>query len=145
MAEEITSQELDDVLAELTTQDGSVQLITREVWGLYDDLVDHVIVTSKEGWDYLNRILVLLDSNAEVEVVRAWASFGVTESFTAVALAGYAYLVTRGGFSAGSVIGWALPFGLVSMMIALANRHRRHKLERTSDLITAPSSHRFLP
>jgi hypothetical protein len=139
MAEEITSHQLDDMLAEVaaTTQDSSVRVITREVWGLYDDLVDHLIVTSKQGWGYLNRILVLLGSDSEVEVIRSWDGFRATQCFAAAALAGYVYLTALSWFSAASLIGWAFPFGLISMALALANR-RRGESERTSDSITAP-------
>ena len=72
MDEMILSDQLDNMIGEITagTEDATVKTVGLAVWGLYDDLQDHLVVASKEQWDYLNRLLLLLRSDAQATVVR---------------------------------------------------------------------------
>lgn len=84
MAQTITAFQLDDALFRIAdaTQDGTVKVVAKQMWFHYDDCKDHNIVASKQIWDYFNRLLLLLKSEAEAEFVwthtswRAeWTSF----------------------------------------------------------------------
>ena len=110
MDEELTSDEFIQLLQELrsTTQDTAVLAIEAELSLYFDDLGDGPIVTSQYGWDYLNRVLLLLTSSAEVSVRRV-VSWHVGQAVAAFALAVYICLMVRDA----SVWVWAFaPFGL---------------------------------
>lgn len=111
MDEEVTSNDFIQLLQELrsTTQDTTVLAIESELSFCFDDLGDSPIVTPRYGWDYLNRILLLLTSSVEVSVRRV-VSWNVGQAVAAVALAVYICLMFRDA----SVWVWAFaPFGLV--------------------------------
>lgn len=68
--EEITAFEFDDDLMTISsdTEDQTVREIMIGLWGQYDDFTDHKVVASKESWDYMQRLLLILKSNARLEV-----------------------------------------------------------------------------
>jgi len=73
MAETTGAFELADSLYSIAhdTQDGTVKFVEKVMWFHYDDCKDHKIVASKQEWDYFNRLLLLLESDAEAEFVRS--------------------------------------------------------------------------
>lgn len=68
--EEITAFEFDDALELISsdTEDKTVHEIRLAFWGAYDDLTDHKVVASKESWDFFQRLLLILKSNARIEM-----------------------------------------------------------------------------
>lgn len=136
MDEEAFSDQLDDTLAEIAsgTNDATVKAVRRAVWGFYDDVVNHPIVASKEQWAYLNRILLLLRSDAEAAVARG--RFRLPHCAALLALVGYLCVSAWMGFSVAAMIRCAVPFGFVSM--ALAGVQRRTGTTHTSKPPTTP-------
>lgn len=67
MNDEIKSDQFDKEMSEITwnSNDELVSSLHTELWGLYDDWTDHYITLSKDGWDYLNRVILLLESDLE--------------------------------------------------------------------------------
>jgi len=41
------------------------------LWFHYDDLKDHKVIAAKAEWDYFNRLLLLLESDAELEEIKS--------------------------------------------------------------------------
>lgn len=68
--EETTAFEFDDDLEVISsdTEDQTVREIFVALWGQYDDLTDHKVVASKESWDYIQRLLLILKSNARLKI-----------------------------------------------------------------------------
>jgi hypothetical protein len=96
MAETITAFQLDRSLFMIAdaTQDGTVKVVGKQMWFHCDNCKYHKIVASKQTWNYFNRLLLLLESDAEAEFVRtrtswraAWHIFFQAEepSFTELA------------------------------------------------------------
>ncbi len=75
-AGELGSSALDDRVMELqrATDDDTLSEVCSEVWLTYDDLIDHPIHVPRPCWDYLQRLLLLLDSDGEIvdEHARRW-------------------------------------------------------------------------
>lgn len=70
MAGEIRSYELDDVVFECgKSRDTTVREISRLVYCLYDDMVEHPISVTSVGWGTLRRVLVFLDTELEFDPV----------------------------------------------------------------------------
>jgi len=69
--EEITAFEFDEKLFDSkNSKDKTVEQLKMQLWQCYDDCKDHKIVASKEMWDYLQRILLLLESDGELEWIK---------------------------------------------------------------------------
>ena len=122
MDEAILSDQLDNLLGEIAsgTQDATVRTVGLAVWGFYDDFQDHLVVASKEQWDYLNRLLLLLRSDAQATVVRE--RFRIIHGAPLFALGVYLCLIASSRLSIEGILGWAVPFGLVSMAFAWLRR-----------------------
>lgn len=127
MDEGIWAFDFDDLLEDIraTTEDGTVLAARRQLWSCYDDVKDHPLVASKQEWDYFNRLLLLLESDAEIEeaVGRSWHA----SQFVAAA-----FLICYAGFAV--YVGWkpdllalAFPLGVVSMVLGWFNGRRRRK------------------
>jgi hypothetical protein len=77
LEERITAFTFDEHINELTfrTEDETVKHAVRMLWFHYDDCKDHKVVLCKEEWDYFQRLLLLLRSDASVhfERLRIWS------------------------------------------------------------------------
>lgn len=77
LEERITAFTFDEQINELApkTEDETVKYAVRMLWYHYDDCKDHKVVLCKEQWDYFQRLLLLLKSDASVlvERLRIWS------------------------------------------------------------------------
>ena len=48
------------------SRDTSVQVILRQVWYIHDELIDHPISVSSQGWEGLRRALAFLGTDLEI-------------------------------------------------------------------------------
>ena len=71
--EEIKSFQFSNALDDIRTQtaDATVDLIADILWCFYDDdWLSHKVIASKEEWDYFHRLLLVLESDTELEGYR---------------------------------------------------------------------------
>lgn len=67
LAEDITAFEFDDQLFAIDhSSDPAVFEIVYSLWHFYDDCIDHTVVMDKTAWDYIQRILLILESDAPI-------------------------------------------------------------------------------
>jgi hypothetical protein len=137
MDEKTTAFQFDDSLARITSEEQSVRTIRFWLWCHYDDVKDHKIVASREEWDYFNRLLLLLASDAEIEVAKTGRRWHVSQAVAAVCVACFAYVVVRTGWG-GSLFAWACPFGVVSMVLGWFNSRRRRNAIAATDIALTP-------
>jgi len=127
MDDQIDNIQLDETLHEIgsQTEDQTVRTAVRELWFYYDDCKEHFVVASKEQWDFFNRLLLLLASDAEIAVAacRRWHP---SQSIAAVSLILFICLAILKGWGR-DLIGLAFPFGMVSMVLVWFNRRRRKR------------------
>jgi hypothetical protein len=71
---EIHAFEFDERLHQgvLKTKDRTVAFARTALWQLYDDITDHPVHLSKEAWDFVQRLRLILASNVEVQTSRSW-------------------------------------------------------------------------
>jgi hypothetical protein len=115
--EDLSAFAFDDLLGSFRdSADGAVRFVADAVWYHYDDCDDHFVALSKAEWDYFQRLLLLLESDRSVEVVksRRWAW---SQLFAGAALLAFIGIAIR--------LGWgyhlflvAIPFGAVSIAIS---------------------------
>jgi hypothetical protein len=71
MAGESKAFEFDDRIARFrwakSTEDGSVRQICDFLWRWYDDLVDHPISVTQEGWLAFRRTIAFLNTDLEIQ------------------------------------------------------------------------------
>lgn len=96
--DELTAFEFDEAnfrIAERTA-DGTVRRVVEVLWHYYDDCDDHHVVLDRAGWNYFQRLRLLLKSDATLEVStkRLWSS---TQVVAAAALAGFAWCAAKTG------------------------------------------------
>ncbi|MDT8071186.1 MAG: hypothetical protein ROO76_23770 [Terriglobia bacterium] len=104
--------------------DETVELIAADLWGCYDDLKDHKVVATKETWNYFNRVLVLLSSDAELERGgRNEFRWHTGQFLPGICLLLVLGLSVRVGLNL-ELLEVFIPFGLVSMAISWMNRRR---------------------
>ena len=130
MDDKITAFELDSAMGKVQTQDKSARKIRLWLWLHYDDLKDHKVVASKAQWDYFNRLLLLLASDAEIEVVRSCFRWHISQAFAAFGVASCILVIFRAGVGE-QLFFWAFPFGAASMIIRRVNSQRRNTNRRS--------------
>ena len=135
--EQIKAFDLDEALDPFRdSEDSGVRFVANTMWYHYDDCDDHLIVASKQQWDYFQRLLLLLESNSTViqERRRQWS---VTQLFAALLLAACIGLAFRFGVGYHLLV-FFVPFGLAS--IALSHLRRPNVEPGPYDEIVTPFS-----
>jgi hypothetical protein len=124
MDEEIDADHFDFALEDVksSTGDETVLAVSDFVWFLYGDLTRKIDV-SKEDWQYLNRLLLLLESDGEIEIVEARRERHPLQLIAALLLGLYVVVALQVGFDQQLLI-YAIPFGPPSMLIAWLHSRR---------------------
>ncbi len=123
--ERIAAFEFDEALEDIrtATDDVTVQKLAVWLWFFYDDFEDHKIVATKEQWDFLHRVLLLLESNGEPELTfehskkRRWS---VRQLIAVCALAVFA-LGALGLDRREYYVILSIPFGILCVLLYLWN------------------------
>ena len=118
MNEEVMAFAFDNEIFQIcnASDDATVRFVVTSLWFHYDDCKDHLAGLSKEEWDYFQRLILLLESNSEIERVvrRRWS---LRQIIAVVALLGFGLCVVWLGFG-WHLFGVALAFGPVSILLA---------------------------
>jgi hypothetical protein len=111
--EKITAFELDGRLQEVDSADQTVKEVIHVAWFHYDDCTDHKVCLSKVGWDFFQRLLLILRSGAELSCskTKRWSWDHVLAWAMLAVLAG---AVMTKGWS-----GDLLPLGVLSAIVSL--------------------------
>ena len=141
MDDEITAFQFDDVLTQIqeATEDETVMSVGSTLWYYYDDCKDHKIVASKDVWDLFNRLLLLLESDGQIEVIKTARRWQPRQAVAAATLAIFCEFALRVGFGEHLLI-FAMPFGLVSIALAWwASRTEKNRVAAEALLGPFPS------
>jgi len=118
LAEELTAFRFDDEIAEAAraTHDPTVEAIADACWFFYDDVRDHTAVLSKDSWDVLCRLLLVLESGYGLQAVRR-SRWCATQAVAALGAGLLLWSVTWMGIGP-QLLAVAMPLGLLSMGIS---------------------------
>lgn len=117
--EEVTAFKLDESLSEIgaRTQDETVKQVVGLLWCHYDDIEDHKVVASKEEWDFFQRLLLVLKSDADIVEETGKRIWTGRQAAAAVCLVLFGLAVARTGFGSHLLVVTS-PLGVVSMLLA---------------------------
>jgi len=65
--QEIDNFELDDVIFEIDSNDKLLNWSIQQIWSFYDDFSEHKASLSREEYNYLYRLILLLKSNCTIK------------------------------------------------------------------------------
>lgn len=137
LEEKITAFDFSDETFTISGQskDPTVSYVAFALWHHYDDCKDHKVNLTKEEWDYFNRLVLLLESDAHVKVVkhRNW-------SFTQIIAVSLLFLFCWHLYSYGFhpfLLFITAPLGVISILIS------RYQLK--SSLKSIPSDIKLMP
>jgi hypothetical protein len=146
-----TAFEFDEEIFGIESDDRTVGLVIRSLWLLYDDLKDHKVMLTKVRWDYVQRLILILKSDGQIESTtrRHW---DFTQLVAVAALLLYLYAATWFGFGR-QLLAVAIPFSVVSIAIYLWRGWTAAENRPESKIALAPFSsvsemlrlHRSLP
>ena len=128
MDEALTAFAFDEEINEIrtATADDTVRFVVDSLWYHYDDCKDHLAILSKQEWDYFQRLILLLESDAEIERVRQ-RHWSVRQLVAGVGLLGFGLCVFRYGIG-WHLFGFALLFGPISILLSYwRNRSERQQ------------------
>lgn len=119
MEERSTAFAFDKAISKVadSTKDQIVREVAHTLWLFYDDFKDHKIVAAKDTWDFFNRLILLLQSDAEIEHVSTGRRWSIRQAIAAVALIGFLWVAAKTGVGAHLFL-CAIPFGVVSLLLA---------------------------
>jgi hypothetical protein len=119
LEEEITAFRLDEQLSQIAarTKDETVQQVVAFLWYHYDDVADHKVVASKEEWDYLQRLLLLLKSDAELVEQTGEKEWTARQAVAIACMAIFVGAAVKSGFGS-HLFFVTVPLGGISMLLA---------------------------
>lgn len=116
--EKTTAFQFDDEIFNIwdASDNSTVGHVVMSLWLYYDDCKDHTVDLSKEAWDYFQRLILVLQSDAHVEIEthRRWS---VTQAGAAIALSLFCLCSVWLGIGY-HLLAVAVPFGLVSVLLS---------------------------
>jgi hypothetical protein len=130
--EELTAFKFDEQLSQIAaaTKDETVEQVANLFWCHYDDIDDHKVVASKEEWDYFQRLLLILKSEADIVSESGTRNWTVRQAVAAGSLAIFVVVLVKTGFGSHLFLATA-PLGLVSMLLwhwrSWAEARRQHE------------------
>jgi hypothetical protein len=130
--EELTAFRLDEALSEIGagTKDRTIEQVVQLLWCHYDDVEDHKVVATKEEWDYFQRLLLILQSDAEIVQETGERKWTVRQAVAAVCLTVFGLAVAKTGFGCHLLV-VTMPLGVVSML--LSHWRSSHEARRLHD------------
>lgn len=113
--EELTAFQFDELIFDIRgkSDDETVKHAIDFLWLFYDDCDDHKVVLDRVGWNCIQRLRLLLKSEANLDFSenRIWSTSQIVAAAALLVFAGFAY---ASGFGSHLMI-VAIPFGFVSI------------------------------
>lgn len=146
LVENATAFEFDDEIQKISDEcddpddsdDPTVAHVARALWFYYDDLKDHKVTLSKEEWDYFQRLILLLQSDAHI-VIQICKRWSVTQLVAGVAFLAFAVCAAQLGIGY-HLFAVAIPFGLVSIGLFRLQERLRWRNPASEQIAMVPFS-----
>lgn len=99
MTGKITNFEFDTIREKVTyeSSDKTVELIGHDLWFCYDDCKEDFVIATEERWDYLNRLLLILESDAHMEEKLHLRKWSYPQAIAGIAFFSFIFIVIKTG------------------------------------------------
>ncbi|MHC1767374.1 MAG: hypothetical protein AB9869_24370 [Verrucomicrobiia bacterium] len=116
----LTSFKFDDALSDISvrTKDETVKHVANLFWYHYDDIEDHKVVASKGEWDFFQRLLLILKSEANIVEETGKRIWTARQAVAVVCLVLFAVVVAKTGWGSHLYVA-TVPLGCVSVLLKL--------------------------
>jgi len=115
--EEMMAFEFDDIIFNIfdKSDDPVVIYTVNQLWHFYDDCKDHKVALNKGAWDYINRLILLLESDGQIIIdnSRRWR---FTQLLAFLGLLFFCVCIAVSGFGEHLLI-VTVPLGVLSFVI----------------------------
>ncbi len=120
LSDDLTAFRLDDALSDLSarTKDQTVKHVADLFWYHYDDIEDHKVIASKEEWDFFQRLLLILKSDADIVEETGERKWTARQAVAAACLAVFAVVLAKTGWGSHLFLA-TVPLGGVSVLLKL--------------------------
>lgn len=137
MNDEIMAFAFDEALNDISSEDAAVNEATVFLWYFYDDIIDHPIHATKELWNVMYRIILFLQSDADLET--EWISRrSATQVVAGGMLVVLAILAWKFGVAWPLVAGWVAGGVLAWVMSRWFRTPLRKEQESQDDMDLFP-------
>lgn len=132
LGDEITAFDFNERIFAIrdASRDPTIDRTVELLWHFYDDLTDHKVVATKPLWDLAQRLLLMLRSNAQLEIDRR-RHWHPTQVIAAAALLLFVIFSVSMGFGC-QLFALAVPFGVVSIIISLCRPEEAMSADQTA-------------
>jgi hypothetical protein len=107
--------------------DPTVSKIAGILWYFYDDCKDHKVCLSKQAWQYFQRLILILQSDAHI-ISTSFKIGHITQLIAAISLLIFGYSIYYLGMGI-QYFAIVLPFGLISIILSHFRKQREENLE----------------
>lgn len=116
------------------THDKTIRTISQQLWLCYDDCQDHFVALSKLDWDYIQRLILVLEANRRLEqcCTRHWHW---TQLIALAALLGFTACACCFGVGE-QLLAFSIPFGLISMVISWWRERLSPRRDKPKEALT---------
>lgn len=114
--ERITAFQLNDRMFAINTKDRTAMEVRWLIWHYYDDCKDHKVILSRKRWNHIYRLLLLLKSDAQLNIARRRTWSG-RQIHAGTALAIWILLINHWGWGMHLFVA-AIPFGGLSILLS---------------------------
>jgi hypothetical protein len=120
LSDDLTAFKLDEALSDISvkTKDQTVKHVADLLWCYYDDLTDHNVIASKEEWNFFQRLLLILKSDANLIQETGERRWTARQTVALVCLAVFAVVVAKTGWDSHLFL-VTIPLGGVSVLLKL--------------------------
>ncbi len=120
LTDKMTSFTFDDALSDIAarTKDQTVKHVADLFWHHYDDIEDHQVVASKEEWNFFQRLLLLLKSDAAIVQESGRRTWTARQAVALVCLAIFVAVAAKTGLGSHLIVA-TVPLGCVSVLLSL--------------------------
>ena len=140
LADELTAFEFDEAIFKIadSTDDGTVDDAAWWLWSCYDDVADHKVVATKEQWDWIQRLLLVLRSDGEFIYTRP-RRWTVRQPIAACGVIAFGVAASTVGLTWPLLL-TCIPLGCLAYLLRLWRDRDNRKRQPSQELIAPFSS-----
>lgn len=141
MTGKITNFEFDTVREKIVyaSSDKTIQLIGYDLWYCYDDCKEDFVIATKERWDYLNRLLLILESDGCLEEKSRYKKWDYPQAIAGIAFFSFILIVIKTGWG-NHLFFYTVPLGVLSMLLAWHVSSKQQKSFSAKEIALTPFS-----